>query len=408
MAKSTDRRLLSAAVAAFCLALAVRGAAAWYSGAAQPNEIRYVTIARGILNGQGYSGLDKRFPDIIQPPLFPMMLVGALITGCPELDVSRGVSALMGSLLVFPVAFLTQRLFGGKAARRAPFLIAFYPLLVHTSSAALTESTFALLVLTGVLALWRAFDVEEARRRWILILVSGGLLGASFLTRPEGLAFLAVAGLVLVVAVRHQTVAWSAVLRSGGCLLAGFAIVLLPYLLWIHGKTGHWMLAPKAMLAWVHNSLILEGQREGWKEPFGSSIYNERVKFGLYKDNSAIRSQELFAAASGAPLAGILDNDDPGIDLIKPRAMLSLLTGNLLKLYDSMKGGYVIPPLLLVLAGIGLTSRPWTGSFGRSALIAITFFLGSLSFLLTFYMPRYLYSAVCFGLPWVAAGWHQA
>src|SRR5437867_6891606 len=89
------RRTRIAVATAFMVALLIRALAAWYLGSAQPQEVRYITIARGIISGQGYHGLDNRFPDIVQPPLFPMILSVALLLPGPDLAVARGVSILM-------------------------------------------------------------------------------------------------------------------------------------------------------------------------------------------------------------------------------------------------------------------------------------------------------------------------
>ena len=122
------RRML---LVAFLLAIAVRICMAWYSGAAQPQEIRYITIARGILSGQGYVGLDNRFPDIIQPPLIPLMFASVLTLPGLDLMLCRGVSILFGALPVFPAAAVARRLHGDGSARRLGLLIAVYPLLSH-------------------------------------------------------------------------------------------------------------------------------------------------------------------------------------------------------------------------------------------------------------------------------------
>ena len=409
---STRDRTRRALTAAFLLALAVRIATAWLSGAAQPNEIRYITIARGILSGDGFTGLDKRFPDIIQPPLHPLMLAAALLLPGPDLAIARAISILMGSLLVFPAALLARRLFGEKTARRAPFLIAVYPLLAHTSSAVLTESTFTLLVMTGILTLWRWLDGTDAARRPQGVLGAGLLFGASFLTRPEGLAFLAVAAVVLALDLRSRGASWRVLLRASGILTAGFFITILPYLFWIHGKTGRWLPAPKATLSWVHQGLALEGRRQGWEEPPGSAVFFERVKFGLNRDATGIRSHELFAAATDSPVAGILGSEDGDANpasIADPLAAAKLVAGNLAKLYlETSRNGYVIPPLLIVLGCVGLIGTPWTGSFRRPAWIATAFFAGSFSSMFTLVVPRYLFSSVVLATPWFAEGWRRA
>src|SRR5262245_59905678 len=101
-------------LAAFVAALVVRGAVAWYCGAAAPQEIRYITIARGIISGQGFVGLDTRYPDIIQPPLYPMILAAAFLLPGPELALARSVSALMGALLVLTGGVITYRTLGDR------------------------------------------------------------------------------------------------------------------------------------------------------------------------------------------------------------------------------------------------------------------------------------------------------
>src|SRR5262245_43916724 len=181
--EAARRRTRRTLLLAFAAALIVRALVGWYAGSAQPQEVRYITIARGIASGAGFHGLDNRFPDIIQPPLYPLILAVALrVLPGPDLGVARGVSILMGALLIFPCAAIARRLFGDKAARRAACLVAVYPLLADMSSAAITESTFALLVTLAALALWRALETEPSRKggfvTWLPAL-AGVLLGLS-------------------------------------------------------------------------------------------------------------------------------------------------------------------------------------------------------------------------------------
>jgi len=406
------RRTRTVLLIAFVVALAIRAGAAWFVGSAQPQEVRYVTIARGILSGAGFHGLDNRFPDIIQPPLYPMMLSAALVLPGPDLGVARGLSVLMGALLVFPCAMITRRLFGERAARRTACLAAVYPLLADMSSVAITESTFAILVTIAALVTWRALEGEDVRFRPGPAAAAGLLLGLAFLTRPEGLTYLAATWMVCMADAVWRNASLASVVRHlkpVALSAAGFAAVVLPYLLWVHGQTGHWLLAPKGILVQVHQNLMQEGQRESWKEPFGSLMFYEHVKFGLNKDATSIRAHEEFSNASAGMAQGLLISDEEETSSLSPLMALRTVLRNFSELYlETVKYGFVIPSLLLMLAGIGLVSRPWLGEFRRGTIIVLLYLLGSFTFLVTHVEPRFLYTAVPFLLPWIAEGWHRS
>jgi hypothetical protein len=72
-----------------------------------------------------------------------------------------------------------------------------------------------------------------------------------------------------------------------------------------------------------------------------------------------------------------------------------------------LRYGYAVPAILLLMAGIGLVSRPWVGQMRRSAFITLVFFAGSFSFILSHVQARFLYAAVVFFLPWAAEGWRR-
>jgi len=395
---------------AFLLGIAVRVLMAWYSGAAQPQEIRYITIARGILSGQGFVGLDDRFPDIIQPPLIPLMFAGAQMLPGLDLMLCRGVSILFGALLVFPAAAVARRLHGEGSARRLGLLIAVYPLLAHISCAAITESTFAVLVTTGAVCLWRGLDPEAtARTRRRDLLLAGGCLGLSFLARPEGLTYLVVSTGLVAVTLLFRKGRWRALMPAVALPAVGFLVFFLPYFTWVHAKTGQWLVAPKAVLVQVHHALRQEGQREQWKEPFDSLLFVERVKFGLNRDATAIRSHEEFDKVGVGLSEGLLVSDEGHVTLSDPKLAIRMVLRNAAEVYlETIKYGYVLPSILLMLAGVGLFSRPWTGRHGRDALMVLAFFVGSFSFLITHVQSRFLYSAMPFALPWVSEGWRLA
>ena len=399
--------------AAFVAALLVRAAVAWYCGAAQPQEIRYITIARGIISGHGFTGLDTRYPDIIQPPLYPMILAAAFLLPGPELALARAVSALMGGLLVLTGGGIARRLLGDRVARRTGWLIAFYPLLAHMSGVAITESTFTTLVTSALLVLWTVLDAPPgASRSNVRLLGVGLLLGLAYLTRPEGLAYAGAAVFLVVACASLGSFPLTARLRSALLavwIVAGFLVAATPYLAWVRSHTGRWLLAPKAVLVEVHHSLIQEGQRENWKEPYDSPLFYEHVRFSLNKDATNIRSREQFAESNVGVTRGLLASDEGGdVSLFEPKMAARMVLKNLQEIYlESAKDGFVIPTFFLLLAGVGLVSRPWVGALRRATLITIVFFCASFSFLLTHVESRFLYPALPYAIPWIAEGWRK-
>lgn len=398
---------------AFIAALLVRVAVSWYCGAAQPQEIRYITIARGIISGQGFVGLDTRYPDIIQPPLYPMMLAVAFLLPGPELAVARFVSAVMGALLVLTGAGIARRVLGDRAARRTGWLIAFYPLLAHMSGMAITESTFTTLVTAALLLLWRAVDTPTASGSTRLSLIGTGLLlGLAYLTRPEGLTYLAAAIFLVVIFAFLKSLPLPRRAKGGLAavwLLLGFLVMATPYLVWVRSQTGRWLLAPKAVLVEVHHNLIQEGQRENWKEPYDSPLFYEHVRFSLNKDGTNIRSREQFSASNVGVTTGLLASDEGGdVSLFEPTMAARMVMKNLQVIYlESAKDGFVIPTIFLLLGGIGLVSRPWVGALRRATLMILVFFCASFSFLLTHVESRFLYPALPYAIPWIAEGWRK-
>jgi 4-amino-4-deoxy-L-arabinose transferase-like glycosyltransferase len=393
-------------LAAMALALASRGISAWASGPAGPQEVRYITIAQGILEGRGFHGLDKRFPDIIQPPLHPLLLAGALLVGGDPLTAARTLTVILGTLLIVPIALLAWRLYGSAAAWRAAWLVAIYPLLVHFSGLSLTEPAFGLLVACAVLALG---EIAAGSGRSLHVAAAGASLGLAFLARPEGLAYMA-AGLLFLflltwIPLRRglpTAAAWS------GIFLGVFLAFALPYSVWLHARTDHWLVSPKAVLTQVHNMLMTEGIREDWPEREGTAVFYERVKFGLNEEGTELRSSEAFRAL------GLLPSEEGPShkvniigEVIQPAYLFRVLVRNFRILYlDTLKYGLVLPTIFLGLLALGITSRPWApGPDRRSQILMIWFLMAGCSWALSYVQERFLYTSMALVVIWISQGW---
>jgi 4-amino-4-deoxy-L-arabinose transferase-like glycosyltransferase len=394
-------------VAGACLAAAaIRILVAWASGPAAPQEIRYITVALGLFDGSAFEMTGTRFPAIIQPPFYPALVALASWLIPDPLVAARGISILAGSLIVLPVAALTSRVLGRRAATRAAWLIAVHPLLCHISGISMTEPTFGLLVACAGYVFLRA---GEGKSGFHLPLGGGLLLGLAFLTRPEGLAYLGTGSLLLFWSLwrSHRRSLTTAVVAFS-LVAAGFLALTIPYGVWLKEKTGRWMLAPKAVMSQAHNSIMTLGVEEGWTEPYGTTLFYERVKFGLNEDRTDLRSSVALRGLGLLPNSeGFEANQIDVTDVVNSSHLVKVVTRNLYQLYvETLKYGLVMPSFLIALLGLGITAQPWSrGARRRGNLLLLIWLLSGGSWLVSYVQPRFLYPSILFLTPWIAAGW---
>ncbi len=402
-----ERIALALILASLVVAVAVRAISALSCGPAGPQEVRYITIGQGLLAGEGFQGIDKRFPDIIQPPLHPFLLALSILVLRDPLPAGRVLSIGLDALLVLPIALFSWRLHGASAAWRAAWLIAVYPLLIHFSGIALTEPVFGLLVACALAAIQAA--TSSSRGMGKCSLLAGALLGLAFLARPEGLAYAgAGAAFIFVSAWLAMRSGVASAVRWAGLLMAGFIVFAAPYSVWLHARTGHWLISPKAVMTQVHNMIMTEGIRENWPEREGTAVFYERVKFGLNAAGDDLRSSEAFRDLGLLPSG---DAPTRGADLlgevIQPTYLVRVVSRNFRTLYlDTLKYGLVLPTILLALLALGIVARPWApGAERRSQVLLAWFLVAGCSWALSYVQPRFLYASMALSVVWMARGW---
>lgn len=190
----------------------------------------------------------------IWPPVYPglvalaarLMVPGAGPVSPESLEwAGRLVSALAGTLLLWPLGVLASRLLPPAAALATLAIAAVHPRLIEYSAAALSESAFTLLVVAALALLVRAEPAATGKPVTAFAAracdaVAGALFGLAFMTRSEGL--------VLGLAV------WTAGLarpgrpgrsRLRGTFVAGLLLVCVPWLMFLHARSGEWTLGEK-------------------------------------------------------------------------------------------------------------------------------------------------------------------
>jgi len=220
----------------------------------------YIALARALTEGDVSSAL-------LHPihPLYPALIAGAWGMLSPlglSWEVVGGiVSISMGTAAVAALYAFVRSTFDGRTALLAALLFALHPAAIDNSANIQTEGLYLLLFFAGSAALYCA--LRDADLRWAA--VAGLCSGLAYLTRPEGIAIVIVAGLFGLwrLAARRwrplRALAWLAVLGIAA------ASCVLPYVGALYAETGEIWLTRKKSISWVFG---IEGPPEHFqREP---------------------------------------------------------------------------------------------------------------------------------------------
>ncbi len=213
------------------------------------DEGYYLLLARSLGAGHGYTlnGL----PHVALSPLQPVIVALLSLAGIPDLWASRLLAAVCGAALVVPVAALAYRWYGRRGAIMAagvtavaPPLLTFLPFFPgHGWNLYFGSEPLFLLLGTAALAVAAlAFDSGKLWLWW----VAGALCDLSFCTRLEGAVLGTALGIALIVGLRVAGKPRRLVTLLVYC--AG-AVVLIPYLLYLHGALGRWAISGRVQAA---------------------------------------------------------------------------------------------------------------------------------------------------------------
>jgi 4-amino-4-deoxy-L-arabinose transferase-like glycosyltransferase len=203
-------------------ALAVRGLALiWLPQPPMPGDgPNYVRLASALAAGQGYVSVEGA-PTAERPPLYPLLLAMVFRVLGERLGAVYAVQVVLDALSCLFIYLIGRRLFGEWPGLVAAALAVPYASLVAATRLVLSETLFIFLLLAG---LWALVEALEHPRRWRLA-ACGALIGLAALTR--GTALLLPLALAVPLAAR---LGWRRALPSWGWLLAGFLVVLAPWM----------------------------------------------------------------------------------------------------------------------------------------------------------------------------------
>ncbi len=223
-ARNGGRIGLAALIAILLLGLGLRVDNAWQGRAPVYDAQGYAGIAANLERGEGFDlGPDATQPASNYSPGLPLFVGGIYaLTGAVHERTARLVLALLGTLAVLFTYLIGRRLAGPPAGLVGAAAVAIYPAVLEYQGMLMSEPLAASLLSGAVLAmLWAD---ASGGRRWLL---PGLLLGALALVRPEYLAISF--PIAVVVFARRGRDGWRAGLVQALVMLAGLAVVVVPW-----------------------------------------------------------------------------------------------------------------------------------------------------------------------------------
>jgi 4-amino-4-deoxy-L-arabinose transferase-like glycosyltransferase len=185
----------------------------------------YEQIAAALYENGRYGTPQMRSPSDWSPGA-PLLYAGVYyLTGGVDPERARIAVALLGAAMILLTYMLGRRLGGPLVGVIAAFLAAIYPAFIDNTGQLLSEPIAAFTLVAAVLSfLWAS---DEGRRLWAW-LAPGALLGATALTRPEYLPFVALFATIALVRVGRRR-SWKLGLVSSVLLVGAFVAVLAPW-----------------------------------------------------------------------------------------------------------------------------------------------------------------------------------
>lgn len=221
-----ERRWL---IALLVLAALLRlGLIAWKPESLAEDRDLYWGLAKRVAAGEGYVHPDLGHPTAYRPPLYPLLLAGIVVVG----GGAKWLGAVQIGLAVGATLWtwrLGRTLCDARTGMIAAGLVTFNPLLIQTTTLAMTETLCSCLLVLWLL-LWSERSRNAKRATWPLGLVAG----AAVLCRPTVWVFVGLSSVVIAVAEwRRQGASRAERLREMARVwspaMAAFALTVAPW-----------------------------------------------------------------------------------------------------------------------------------------------------------------------------------
>ena len=197
----------------------------------------YGFMARDFLKGDFIKGLSSP-----AHPFYPF-LIFLFSPDTTHVEIAgRFLSLFFGTFIILPLFYLVKEAIGQREAIFSALFYSFHPYLVTYSGMLLTEATYWGLLILSVYFFWTGLKKEKIWR----MSISGVFLGLAYLTRPEGIGYVLVY-LIWIVMNGGLKKKWFKKFILIGALILSVFIFFIPYVIYIHQETGQWLISKKAV-----------------------------------------------------------------------------------------------------------------------------------------------------------------
>jgi 4-amino-4-deoxy-L-arabinose transferase-like glycosyltransferase len=351
--------------------------------------IYYATLGNRLISGDISGGISAYWS-----PLYSLLVgIFTLFFGNVEFA-GRIVSMVAGTLLIVPVYFLIRNFYGRLAAYLGTILLIVHPLLIKSSVWIMTESLYTLIFTTAILTTWSALRDGKAQTFFI----TGLLFGAAYLTKPEAIGFL---GLLFILTIGakffRQKISFRRYAAGYLWLLVGFTIFFLPYIIFLHQKTGNWTISQKIMINFPAadfdgNLLKLtnDGQVTMQDRVWGDNYDTENRQSAAPPPTEQLPS---------APVPSFWSRMYSTVTILGEKGIF------LLKKQFRDYIPIILPYLFILVIIAGFFFKPWTRMRTAGEFYLLAFFACTLiGYALSAVELRYLFPVIPILLAWVANG----
>lgn len=317
----------------------------WRPGAIGGEGAEYVRIAENLRNGLGYVGIATPGPELMFPPLFPLLIaISSVVTGYYEWS-GRLLAIIFGAALPLAVYGIASRLFGRTAALTAAVIAACHPLLIGLSISVLSEGPYATLLLSAVYVVLRALDERSTVKDWCVV---GVTFGVAYLVRQEAVVPFLIAVFISIVAIPGTR---AVRYKRGMAAVVMFFLFALPQIAILYRATGSLRLEGKSAINFALGSRMLAGQ--DYKEA-GYAINEKLEKIGVWM----------------VPNVTIVRETRMDIETLM-RFVVNAVRQNTPILLANVSASWFGAPFLLPLSFFGFFRQPWRRSTALSHLFVL-------------------------------------
>ncbi len=363
-------------------ALALRAVLASPTRVVWGDEPFYLWDGYHLATGRGYTFFHGR-PDVYLTPLYPLVIAGLyLILRNLELA-SRLCYIVFGAALILPIYGLAKEMYGRRTAVIAAAVLAVYPALTAAELywGTMTEPLYFLLAYAGLYAALRALRGGG----WGAHLAAGAFFALAYLTRGEGIAYIAAVGgvLVLIRLMERRLFSrevWPRLLAMFGI----FLVLAFPYWLYLRLQTGRWMISGQAGMTYITCISLAYGDVVGF----------DQATWGLDRASGEVN---FFSPA----MVSFRMLDHIRAD---PLAFARLVYHNVRDFLSTLFSWRMFPAWLIPLLTLGLFGSAWDRRRAKGELLLLASTAPALSFIFFFVQERYIGAVLPLLIMWTAHG----